>query len=108
MTLAIETAEVAKSVFGYDGEIVRTKALVSEASPMEVWEEIRVHKDERSILLASHEPLMSSTLDYLLDCPTLMVDFKKGALVRVDTDRLGPKPKCILKWMLTAGLAVEL
>ena len=105
---AVETAEVAKTVFGYGGDVVHSRALVPEASPVDLWAEIRTHKDERSVLLSSHEPLMSSTAAFLLDCPALMVDMKKAALVRVDCERFGPRPKCVLKWMLTPGLAVEL
>jgi phosphohistidine phosphatase len=104
---AVETAEVAADVLGYKGKVVRTRALVSEASPSEVWGEIRSRKDERSILLASHEPLMSSTVAFLLGSPALQVDMKKAALVRIDCDSLGPEPRGVLKWMITPALASE-
>jgi phosphohistidine phosphatase len=102
---ALETAEIAAEVLGYRDKIGRTQALVPEASPFNTWEEIRSHKDERSILLSSHEPLMSSLAAFLLNCPPLMVDMKKAALVRIDFDRVGPQPRGILKWMLTPALA---
>ena len=102
---AVQTAEEAAGALGYQGKILLTRALMPEASPSGVWEEIRVHKHEPSILLASHEPLMSSTMGYLLRCPALMVDFKKGALVRIDCEGFGPEPVGFLKWMLTASLA---
>ncbi len=105
---ALQTAEVAAEVLGYRDKLVESRALAPEGSPTDIWEEIRSRKDERAILLASHEPLMSSTVAYLLDCPALQLDMKKGALVRLDADRMGPQPKCILKWMLTPGIAVEL
>jgi phosphohistidine phosphatase len=105
---ALETAEVAKSVLEYGGEIERTNTLVPDASPDDVWTEIRGRKTEKAILLASHEPLMSNLLAFLLGCPPLLVDYKKGALARVDCDRLGPQPRCILKWLLTPGLSVDL
>jgi len=41
---AIQTAEVAKAVLGYQGEILRTKALAPGADTEQVWEEIRVHR----------------------------------------------------------------
>jgi len=104
---AVETAAVAVEVLGYKQEVVRVKALTPEASPFDTWEEIRDRKDERSILLASHEPLMSSLAAFLLDSPSLMVDMKKAALVRIDCDRIGPKPRGILKWMLTPGVCLE-
>ena len=86
---------------------MRTPALLPDASPFDAWEEIRSRHDERSVLLASHEPLMSSLAAFLLGSPALEVDMKKAALVRVDCDRLGPQPKGVLKWMLTPAVAGE-
>src|ERR1019366_2679775 len=54
---ALDTAAVAAEVCAYQGEIVRTSALVPEASPFDAWEEIRNRKSERAVLLSSHEPL---------------------------------------------------
>jgi phosphohistidine phosphatase len=102
---AVETAEVAADVLGYQAKVVKTRALVPDASAFDTWEEIRKRPDESAILLASHEPLMSSLAAFLLASPGLMVDMKKAALVRVDCERLGPEPKGVLKWMLTPATA---
>jgi phosphohistidine phosphatase len=104
---AIETAACAAEVLAYKGEIVRTRALVPEASPYDAWEEIRKRKNERAILLSSHEPLMSSMAAFLLDSPALRVDMKKAALVRIDCERFGPKAAGVLAWMLTPGVCLE-
>src|ERR1039458_985249 len=104
---AVETAAVAAEVLAYKGETVRTRVLVPEASPYDVWEEIRDRKTERAILLSSHEPLMSSLAAFLLDSPALRVEMKKAALVRIDCDRFGPKAAGVLKWMLTPGVCLE-
>ncbi len=104
---AVETAEVAAAVLGYQGKVVRVHALQPEASPADSWEEIRSRQGEAAILLSSHEPLMSALAAFLLDSPALVVDMKKAALLRVDCDRVGPKPKGVLKWMLTPALAGE-
>jgi phosphohistidine phosphatase SixA len=103
----METAAVAAEILAYAGEIVRTRALVPEATPFDAWEEIRSRKTERSILLASHEPLMSSMVSFLLDSPALRVDMKKAALVRIDCERFGPKADGLLKWMLTPGVCLD-
>jgi phosphohistidine phosphatase len=102
---ALETADVSVEVLGYRGKVVKTRALVPEASPFDTWKEIRARPEERAILLASHEPLMSSLVAHLLASPGLAVDMKKAALVRVDCDRIGPEPKGVLKWMLTPATA---
>ena len=102
---AIETAGVAADVLGYKEEIVHTRALLPEASPHKTWDEIRAYKDEDAILLASHEPLTSSLVSFLLNSPALMVDMKKAALVRMDFERVTAQPQGILKWMLVPSLA---
>src|SRR5437879_2772117 len=102
---AVQTAEEAAQVLGYKEKIVLAQALVPDAVPAGVWDEIRAHKDESSVLLAGHEPLLSSTMSYLLGSPTLMVDMKKAALVRVDCESFSREPRGVLKWMLTPALA---
>ena len=101
---AWQTAEEAAEALGYKGKIVRTPALLPEASPADAWEEIRARQNEAAILLASHEPFTSSMAAFLLASPALMVDMKKGALARIDCERFGAHPKGVLKWLLTPGL----
>jgi len=102
---AVETAEIAAGVLGYEGKVVQTRALVPEGSPQGVWEELRSRKGEPAVLLAGHEPLMSALTAYLLNTPALQVDMKKAALVRIDCERVGPEPRGILKWMLTPAVS---
>lgn len=102
---AMETAEIAARELGYRGEIARTQALAPNASPLELWSEIRSHRDEPSILLAGHEPLFSATVAFLLGSARTMVEFKKGALVRIDVASLGVEPRGVLQWMLTPKLS---
>jgi phosphohistidine phosphatase len=102
---ALQTAEIAAEILEYLGEIVKTQTLVPDGSPQDVWDEICSRRTEAAILLASHEPLMSSMAAFLLSSAALQVDMKKGALVRVDCEQFGPVPRGMLKWMLTAALA---
>lgn len=101
---AVETAELAAELLESDGQPARTEALVPESTPEKVWQEIRKHKDAASVLLAGHEPLLSQSISYLLGTPSLEVDLKKGALARIDLDKLGTEPKGILKWLLVPRL----
>jgi len=104
---ALQTAEIAAESLAYRGRVVQTEALVPNASPHDVWGEIRARRDETSLLLASHEPLMSSTLALLLNSPALLVDMKKAALACVDCGRFGPEPHAVLKWLITPATAGE-
>lgn len=102
---AIETAEIAAEVLGYAGKIVRTPGLIPDASPAEIWDEIRSRRNEPSILLSSHEPLTGSLVAFLLNSAALQVDMKKAALARIDCDSFGAAPSGVLKWLLTPGIS---
>ena len=102
---AVQTAELAAEILDHKGELLRTRALAPDSSPADVWQQIRDHKDESGILLAGHEPLFSQLTAYLLGCPDLQIDFKKGALACVEMDRFGAEPHGVLKWCLTPKLA---
>ena|SRR5579875_597740 len=102
---AIQTAEIAKEVLGYKNAILRTKALTPGSSVENVWDEIRVHQDEPSLMLVGHNPLFENLTAYLLNCPSLRLDFKKGAFLRLDIESFPPQPHGVLRWLLTAKLA---
>ena len=103
---ALQTAEIAREILGYQDEVHRSDALVPESDPQQVWQEIRnSYKGMNSIVLASHEPLMSRCAGFLLGYPDLLVDFKKGAIVRIDVEQFGVQPRGLLRWMLVPKLA---
>ena len=102
---AMQTAQLAAEALHYDKRIEQTKALLPEASPEALWEEIRAHRDEEGLLAASHEPLMSAAVAWLLGSPAMQVEMKKGALARIDVERFGPKPEGVLRWLLIPRLA---
>lgn len=102
---AIQTAEIASTVLGYKEKILRTKALLPGSTPEQVWEEIRVHREEAELMLVGHDPLFTRLAGYLLGAPELNIDFKKGAVLRVDFDSFGAQPRGVLRWFLVAKLA---
>jgi phosphohistidine phosphatase len=96
---ALETARIAARVLDYKGEIVQIKSLVPHGTPAAVWNDLRDYKDEPSILIAGHEPLLSHLVGHLLNSPALRVEMKKSALVRVDLEGFGAAPRGTLRWM---------
>lgn len=102
---AIQTAEIAKAVLGHPGEILRTKALAPGGDVEQVWDEIRVHRDEAGLMLVGHNPQFDQLAPYLLGTPHLAVDFKKGAIMRIDVESFGARPRGTLCWYLTAKLS---
>jgi phosphohistidine phosphatase len=104
---AMQTAQIAAQALHYQKEIVKTNVLLPNSRFETVWDEIRVHRDERELLLVGHDPLFSQLAGYLLGTPELQVDFKKGAVLRVDFESVGPKPRGVLRWFLTSKLAAK-
>ena len=100
-TRAMETAAIAAKELQYNSEIVRSDRLLPNSTPPDVWSEIRAHRDEPSILLAGHEPLFSATVAWMVGSTRAMVDFRKGALARIDFSTIGADPRGVLQWMLT-------
>lgn len=104
---AIETAEIAQEILGYKDEILRTKVLLPGSSAEQVWDEIRVHRDEPALLLVGHNPLFAELSGYLLGSSEMRLDFKKGALLRIDFEAFRAQPKGTLRWYLTAKVAAN-
>jgi phosphohistidine phosphatase len=102
---ALETAALAQEELDVKPPIVKTDALTPMEKPEKVWDEIRLHKDAGQIVLAGHEPQLSSLVSYLIGSPGANVEMKKGAIARVDVESLGPRPNGLLVWLLTAKLA---
>ena len=89
---------------------VRSRAprrLPRGATPEQVWEDIRTHKTEAALLLVGHNPLFDYLAPYLLNAPNLVVDFKKGAIMRIDVESFSANPKGTLCWYLTAKLSAS-
>lgn len=103
---AVQTAQIAADELGYKGHILQTKALAPHSSPEAVWNEVRDHQSETSMLLAGHEPLLSHLTAWLLGAPSLRVEVKKSALIRIDVDGARAAPQGVLRWMVIPGLAV--
>jgi phosphohistidine phosphatase len=100
---AQETAAIAAEILGCK-HLVETRNLLPGASPEQIWKEIGTDYKVDTILLAGHQPHLGSLIGLLLEAP-IMVDLKKGSLVRIETHgKLGP-PRGILKWMITTKLA---
>jgi phosphohistidine phosphatase len=104
---AMQTAEIAKSVLEYKNEIVRSKALQPGARVEDVWQEIRTHKDEPALMLVGHNPQFAQLSGYLLGSSEMQVEFKKGALLRIDFEQFRAQPKGTLRWYLTAKMALS-
>ncbi len=101
---AVETAELSADLL--EAPVEKTDALLPDAAPSEVWDEIRIHRDRGRVLLVGHEPLLSQVAAYLIGAPSAQVEMKKATLARVDLDQFGPEPRGVFRYLLPADLAV--
>jgi phosphohistidine phosphatase len=103
---AVQTAAMAREVFGHKEKVAESRALLPGSSADETWKEIRAHEQAApSLLLVGHNPLFAELAAYLLGSPDAQVEFKKGAMMRIDFDSVSLRPKGVLRWYLTAALA---
>jgi len=100
---AVETARIAETELGCKN-VVETKVLLPAVAPAQVWKEIRTHHGTKEVMLVGHEPQLSRIAGFLLESP-LMVDLKKGALMRLAVDDNSGPPRGVLKSLLTPKLA---
>src|SRR5260370_38757851 len=105
---AAETAQIAIRELDPKPKLVETEALLPEGRPEQVWKQLRSHSSANQVRLVGHEPQLSSLIACLLGTPNLRLDLKKGALVRISTEKLGAAPSGELKWVLTPALVRDI
>jgi phosphohistidine phosphatase len=102
---ALQTAEIAVQDLGFQGSFETSTALTPDSNPRDAWSAVRARKGEAEVLLVGHEPLFSSLTAFLLNSPSLMIDFKKAGIIAIDMAGFGPQPHGVLRWYLTPKLA---
>jgi phosphohistidine phosphatase len=102
---ALETAEIARGLLSGNPRLIEAPSLLPGAKPEETWKQLRSFAKTKQILLAGHEPHLSHLVVYLLGAPSLALDLKKGALVRISLPSMSPEPHGQLKWIVTPALA---
>jgi phosphohistidine phosphatase len=102
---AVQTAEMAREVLQVEAPVQETHVLEPESSPRQVWGELSGLRNLDSVLLAGHEPLLSSLTAYLLGAPSLQLHMAKAAMVAIEIESFRGEPHGILRWMVTPKLA---
>ncbi len=99
---ARQTADIAAKLLKV--KVEESRHLLPSVEPHLIWDELREHADAAQIILVGHEPHMSRLASFLL-MTILAIDFKKGALLRVQVENPPAQPHGVLKWILTPKLA---
>lgn len=97
-TRTVQSAEIAHRILGCAEPLVPCPSLTPDSSVSALWDEIRVMAHYQSILLVTHEPLISAAANWIVRGPERL-RFEPGAIARIDVP-MNPDPRGVLKWML--------
>ena len=106
-TRALETANLAKEILGFEEDLIETSVLLPYRGAVEVWEEIRLYRDAGELMVVGHNPLLSDFVRMLSGAGGRGTGMKKGAIARVDVPSLTVPPRGTLTRLFTARLAGE-
>ena len=106
LTRAIQTAELAVTELGYKDRIVISEALRPEANFDQFHDLLTHHSDSKAIMVVGHNPSITEFLLHLMtgNDPSDCVDFKKGAVAKVEVQG----ERGVLHWLLTPKMASRL
>jgi phosphohistidine phosphatase len=100
---ARQTAEIVASGFETRPVIVNLDALAPGGSAASILSALQTHTRRVSIALVGHQPDMGHLAARLIGARR-GIDFKKGAVCRIDVQTLPPVRPGALRWFVTPGI----
>jgi len=101
---ARQTADAVAGELGAEALVKEISSLAPASTVDHLLFGLTRYKNHEHLLLVGHEPLLSNALSHLLggkSARSVHVEFKKGALCRVEIDDLPPSNPGKLHWLLT-------
>jgi phosphohistidine phosphatase len=102
-----QTADVFAETLKTKPSVSQSDALAPAGTPVAVIQEIGKHSKKGRIALVGHEPNIGELAARLIGARTPL-EFKKGAICRIDFDVLPPKGTGQLRWFVTAKMLREI
>ncbi len=96
---AIETATLAMKELELEGSPSLAGELVPESTVADLWSEVRAQRAD-SVLVVSHEPLLSSTVAWAVGSTKEMVHFPPAGLVAIEFESASAESSGVLRWMI--------
>jgi len=103
LTRTRQTAEVVASAFDPKPPIVSVEALAPGGAQAAVMTELEKHVRRGHIAIVGHEPGIGELAARLAGMRHAM-EFKKGAICRIDVETLPPRGAGMIRWFLTPKL----
>ena len=94
-----QTAEIVASASSPRPPIINVDALAPEGSPAAAIAELEKHSKRTRIAIVGHEPGIGELASKLVGMRA-GIEFKKGAIARIDIEMLPPKSPGILRWFV--------
>ena len=101
---ARQTADIVAAAMNSGLAVEELSSLAPESSVDQLMLDLSRYPDRRDLLLVGHGPSLSHFLSHLLGGKagrSLHIEFKKGALCRIEIDALPPTSPAKLHWLLT-------
>lgn len=102
-----QTADVFAETLKTKPSVSQSDALAPAGTPVAVIQEIGKHSKKGRIALVGHEPNIGELAARLIGARAAL-EFKKGAICRIDFDVLPPKGTGQLRWFVTAKMLREI
>lgn len=97
---AKQTADVFSETMKSKPPVATTDALAPAGTPAAVIQELGRHAKKGRIALVGHEPNLGELAGRLIGARSA-IEFKKGAICRIDFEVLPPKGHGLLRWFVT-------
>lgn len=97
---ARQTAEIVAAAFDPKPHLVNVESLAPGGTFAAVLADVEKHARRTRIALVGHEPDIGELAGRLIGTRH-PVEFKKGAICRIDVEKLPPNGPGVLKWFLT-------
>lgn len=95
-----QTADIIAETMQSKPQVVTSDALAPAGTPAGVVQELARHAKKARIALVGHEPNLGELAGRLIGARS-PIEFKKGAICRIDFDILPPKSLGQLQWFIT-------
>jgi phosphohistidine phosphatase len=99
---ALQTAKIVAQTLQLESRVAEIEQLCPDQSVKDLISGLSGYSGAKKILLVGHEPLLSSTVSYLLSGKAgAEIQFKKGGLCCLEVDGIPPQKSAVLHWALT-------
>lgn len=96
---AVHTANILAEHTGYKGEIFITECLLPGSPQRSLFKYLSDFNQKEKICIVGHEPHLGFIASRLIGISESVIELKKGAICRIDTEKFPPEKPGRLAWL---------